>query len=95
MGRRKKSLKLQGWAKKVLMKLRVCPRAPFCQELTCLGSLPCSVWQRAANGEGELVLKAVMDSRIGWQGLLVPEAHVQLGKDTGEGLVSDGDCKLE
>ena len=27
-GRCKTSLKLQGWAKKVLMKLRVCPRAP-------------------------------------------------------------------
>jgi len=55
MGRCKRSLKLQGWAKKVLVKLRVCPRAPFCQELTCLGSLPCSVWLRAANGERELV----------------------------------------
>lgn len=54
MGRRKKSLKLQGWAKKVLMKLRVCPRAPFCQELTCLGSLPVPVWQRAANGKVSL-----------------------------------------
>lgn len=39
--------------------------------------------------------RAVMDSRTGRWGLLVPEAHVQLGKDTGEGLVSDGDCKLE
>ena len=36
-----------------------------------------------------------MDSRTGQWGLLVPEAHIQLGKDTGEGLVSDGDCKLE
>ena len=77
------------------MKLRMCPRTPFCQELTCLDSLPCSVWPRPASGGRELILKAVMDSRTGQWGLLVPEAHIQLGKDTGEGLVSDGDCKLE
>lgn len=51
-----KSLRLHCRARTVLAKLRVCPQAPFFQELACLGSLRCSVWLGAACGEYGLAL---------------------------------------